>query len=241
MNEIIFLDETGSTNDWLKERCGELSDGTCVYAERQTAGRGRRGHIWEGAEGMLAMSVLLKNPADFGTLTARIGLAVCDAVSELYPTLTKIGIKWPNDIIIENRKVCGILCESVKIGDCLNVICGIGVNVSQDDDYFQKVNLPNGGSLKSLSGVELPKKILCERIAQHVILRSNEKFCDCYEEYKSKILNIGREVKIIRGNEERRAKAVDVAENGCLICEDENGRFEVNSGEVSVRGANGYL
>ena len=241
MNDFIFLDETNSTNDYLKERCCSLENGSCVFTERQTAGRGRRGHVWEGSDGMLAMSVLLKNPVDFENITARVGLAVCNAISELYPHILQIGIKWPNDIIIANRKVCGILCESVKIGDCVNVICGIGVNVSQSEEYFRQVNLPNAASLKMISGVEMPKKAICETITKHVILRSNEKFCDCYEEYKSKILNIGREVKIIRGNEERLAAAVDISENGCLVCEDENGRFEVNSGEVSVRGAEGYL
>lgn len=241
MNEIIFLNETSSTNDWLKKRCAELPDGACVTAERQTAGRGRRGHSWETAEGMLAMSVLLKNPRDLDTVTARIGLAVCDVISKLYPRIPEIGIKWPNDVIIENHKVCGILCESVKIGDCVNVICGIGVNVSQNDDYFQRVGLPNGGSLKMLSGAELPKKILCENIAERVIFRAAMLFSECYDEYRSRVVNIGREVIILRGSDKRRARAVDVAENGCLICEDERGRFEVNSGEVSVRGTEGYL
>lgn len=241
MSEIIFLKETSSTNDYLREYCETLSDKTCVLAERQTSGRGRRGHSWESAEGMLAMSVLLKDPPDVSTLTARIGLAVCDAVGELYPVLTGIGIKWPNDVIIEYRKVCGILCESVKICDCVNVICGIGVNISQNEEYFKSIGLTNAGSLKMLSGIELSKKDICEKILERVIIRSKEHFRDCFDEYRSRILNLGREVRIIRGNEERRAAAVDLSENGCLICEDKNGRFEVNSGEVSIRGVDGYI
>lgn len=242
MNKIIFLDETTSTNDWLRERCETLSDKTCVTAERQTSGRGRRGHGWETANGMLAMSILLKDPPDIPTLTARAGLAVCDVISELYPMLSvKTGIKWPNDVIIENHKVCGILCESVKIGDSVNVICGIGVNVSQSEEYFKTAGLPNAGSLKMLSGVELSKKLLCEKICERVIVRAAERFCGCYDEYKARVLNLGREVRILRGNDEKRARAVDVAEDGCLICEDESGRFEVNSGEVSIRGKEGYL
>ena len=240
MSVIFYLDETTSTNDWLRERCDVLSDGACVTAERQTLGRGRRGHSWDTAAGMLAMSILLKDPPDFMTLTARVGLAVCDAIEELYPDISA-GIKWSNDIIIENRKVCGILCESVKIGECLNVICGIGVNISQSDDYFKDMELPNAISLKTATDTEIPKKALCEKILEKVIIRSRQTFDECYDEYKARLLNLGREVKLIRGNEEQLARAVDISENGCLICENENGRFEVNSGEVSIRGKDGYL
>ncbi len=236
MSGIFYLDETTSTNDWLKERCDELSDGACVTAERQTLGRGRRGHAWDTAAGMLAMSVLLKDPPDFMTLTARVGLAVCDAIEEFG---IKAFIKWSNDIIIENRKVCGILCESVRKGEY--VICGIGVNISQSDDYFRKIGLPNAVSLKTVTNKDIPKKALCEKILEKVIIRSKQTFCECYDEYKARLLNLGREVKLIRGNEEQLARAVDIAENGCLICENESGRFEVNSGEVSIRGKDGYL
>lgn len=240
MNNIIFLEETSSTNDWLRERCNTLSDGACVISERQTSGRGRHGHLWDTAEGMLAMSVLLKDPPDFMTLTARVGLAVCDAIEELYPDI-KAGIKWSNDIIIENRKVCGILCESIKICECLNVICGIGVNISQSDDYFRHMELPNAISLKTATNTEIPKKVLCEKIYERVIFRAGECFKNCYEEYKNRVINIGREIRIIRGTSEIFAKASDIAENGCLICEDENGCFEINSGEVSIRGKEGYI
>lgn len=256
MSEIIFLEKTSSTNDWLRERCETLPDRTCVVAERQSAGRGRRGHGWETSEGMLAMSVLFRSPPDASTLTARIGLAVCDALSELYPMPeieNNIGIKWPNDILIHDRgaykKICGILCESVRIGayidndnsDNLNIICGIGVNISQSEEYFQAHGLPNAGSLKMLSGVELPKRTVCEKILEKAIIRVGERFCDCYEEYKARVMNLGREVRILREGHELRARAVDIAQNGSLICENQDGRFEINSGEVSVRGTEGYL
>ncbi len=238
MSGIFYLNETTSTNDWLRERCDVLSDGDCVTAEKQTLGRGRRGHSWDTAEGMLAMSILLKDPPDFMTLTARVGLAVCDAIEELG---INAGIKWSNDIIIENRKVCGILCESIKKGECLNVICGIGVNISQSDNYFKDMKLPNAISLKTVTNTEIPKKALCEKILEKTIFRSKQTFDECYEEYKARLLNLGREVKLIRGKEEQLARAVDIAKNGCLICENESGRFEVNSGEVSIRGKDGYL
>lgn len=241
MSNLIFLEETDSTNNYLRQHLGELSDGAAVTAERQTAGRGRRGHAWADSDGMLPMSVLLIDPLDRETLTARVGLAVCDAIGKMYASPPDIGIKWPNDIIASDHKVCGILCESVCLGDRVYVICGIGINISQSEDYFLSAGLLHAGSLKMLTGFAPDKRSLFESVAATVKNRSAKLFSECYDEFKSRLVNIGRKVKIIGTDGERIAIAEDVAPNGFLICRDENGVFEVGSGEVSVRGENGYL
>lgn len=150
MENVIFLEETDSTNNYIKRRLAELSDGCVVTARAQTAGRGRRGHNWTSSEDMLPLSILLKNPPERENLTARVGLAVCEAIESLCDTTA--AIKWANDIIVGSRKVCGILCESVFVGDCPNVIIGIGVNVSQSAEFFANAGLPNAGSLLMLTG-----------------------------------------------------------------------------------------
>lgn len=241
MSDLIYLEETDSTNNYLRLHLGELSDGAAVTAERQTAGRGRRGHSWADTDGMLPMSVLLIDPPDRETLTARVGLAVCDAIGKMYENPPEIGIKWPNDIIAADHKVCGILCESVCSGDRVYVICGIGINISQSEDYFLSAGLPHAGSLKMLTGFAPDKKSLFESIAKAAKIRAAKPFSECYDEFKARLVNIGRKVKIIGADGERIALAEDVAPNGFLICRDENGVFEVGSGEVSVRGENGYL
>lgn len=239
--KTIFLDETDSTNNYLKSHCNELCDQTTVTAQRQTAGKGRMGHSWADSSGILPFSVLLKDPVEPQNISARVGLAVCETLENALLRKFSVKIKWPNDIILENHKVCGILCESVRFGECLNVICGIGVNISQSEDYFIGAGLPNAGSVLSLTGEVLDRSTLLEEISERVIFRSKMPFKECFEEYKSRVINLGREVKIIRKNTEKTAFAEDISENGCLICRDENGLFEVNSGEVSVRGKEGYI
>lgn len=240
MSDIIFLDEVDSTNNYIKEHCGGLSDGCAVTARLQTAGRGRRGHGWAADKGMLPLSILLKDPLERDTLTARVGLAVCEAVEAVCGgTSASAAIKWPNDVIVCGFKVCGILCESVFFGDCANVIVGIGVNVSQSEDFFKASELPHAASLLMLTGIVPDRDRLLETIVDRVKKRAAMPFSECYAEYKARLVNIGREVRLISENGERTAFAVDVAPNGFLICRDDNGVFEVSSGEVSVRGTNG--
>ncbi|MGN0678095.1 MAG: biotin--[acetyl-CoA-carboxylase] ligase [Oscillospiraceae bacterium] len=240
MNSLIFLDECGSTNDYIREHLAELPDGAAVTARLQTAGRGRRGHTWSANDGMLPLSILFKNPIERDTLTARAGLAVCEALESVC-ILPEVSIKWPNDVIIAQKKVCGILCECSIMGDTACVICGIGVNVSQNEEFFRENNLPNGGSLLTITGTAPEREVLFRAIAERVKQRVETPFADCLGDFKARVLNIGRTVRIIGENRERTAVAVDIAPNGFLVCEDENGRFEVGSGEVSVRGENGYL
>lgn len=241
MKNIIFLEEVDSTNNYLKAHCETLSDGTAVTARIQTAGRGRRGHDWSTNDGMLPLSVLLKDPPECETLTARVGLAVCAAIAGTYPTPPEIGIKWPNDVIISSHKVCGILCESMRFGASTAVICGIGINISQDENYFREVVLPNAGSLLMLTGTAPERNALLEAVVREVVRRAAMPFADCLEEYRRRLVNLGRSVKILGADGGRIAEAVDVAPNGCLICRGEDGLFEVGSGEVSVRGLNGYI
>ena len=239
--KTIFFDEVDSTNNYLKAHCNELSDQTAVTALRQVAGKGRLEHSWEGCAEMLPLSILLKNPPEPENLSARAGLAVCEALEKAVSGQFSAGIKWPNDIILENHKVCGILCESARVGACLNVICGIGINIAQSEDYFRQAGLPNGGSILSITGLSIDRNELFERVAERVIFRCTMPFRECFDEYKKRVLNIGREVRLIKNGAEKIAFAEGVSEQGFLICRDENGVFEVNSGEVSVRGKEGYI
>lgn len=239
MPNIIYLDEVDSTNSYLKARCGELCDGDVVTARLQTAGRGRLGHEWAANEGMLPLSILLKNPPERENITARVGLAVCEALEELCEV--SAAIKWPNDIIIGSRKVCGILCESVTFGDITSIIIGIGVNVSQTADFFERAKLPNAASLLMLTGKAPKREKLTKTIAERVKLRATMRFAECYNEYRPRVINLGRQVRIISRKGERLAEAIDISESGFLVCRDENGAFDVSSGEVSIRGVDGYF
>ena len=187
---------------------------------------------------MLPLSVLLKNVSHPEAVTLCAGIAVCRAIEPFIGE--ELSIKWPNDIILRRHKLCGILCESAAKGDSLSIICGVGVNISQSAEYFKAAGLPYGGSLRSLAGAEPDRDALAEELARLIEEYSHKSFADIAEEYRRRCVTIGREVRLI-GREERIAFAEDIAENGALVCRDESGRFEVNSGEVSVRGLFGYV
>lgn len=236
----IKLDKVDSTNSYLKQNRSQLPDGTLVTAGLQTAGRGRRGHSWAADRGMLPFSLLLKNPPYPDCVTLCAGVAVCRAL-ESAVSGESFGIKWPNDIILRGFKLCGILCESVYSGDNIDIICGIGVNLSQSEEFFKQAELPHAASLKMLTGAVPEREALALDISERLYKFTRSGFAAIYGEYKSRCLTLGKTVKIIENGRERTAFAQDIAENGRLICADENGSFEVNSGEVSVRGLLGYI
>ena len=239
--KYIHLDEVDSTNSYLKQHRVGLPDGTLVTAGLQTAGRGRRGHDWLADRGMLPLSILLKNPPHPDAVTLCAAVAVCGALEKLFPQ-ESFGIKWPNDIILRGHKLCGILCESVCFGSSIDIICGIGVNISQTAEFFEKANIPHGGSIEMLTGVSVPdRESLAEDISERLYKFTREGFDAVSGEYKAHCLTIGKRIRIIENGNEREAFAEGIAPNGFLVCSDENGRFEVNSGEVSVRGLLDYI
>ena len=139
---IIRLKETESTNLYAKEHLSELSDRTVVIAERQTHGRGRFERTWiDLGDDNLFMTVVLK-PCDvfsevYPNLTQYLSLCVCK-VLESYGLNPKI--KWPNDVLIDGKKICGILSETVTQGEKLKgIVLGIGVNLNSSEESLSKI------------------------------------------------------------------------------------------------------
>ncbi len=238
---LIELAEVTSTNDFLKQRRHELNDGDAVTALVQTQGKGRSGHTWLCAEGMLPVSILIKQPAYPQNITLCCAVAVCEVLDEFYGSEYELSIKWPNDILLNERKLCGILCESVYFGESCDIVCGVGINLTQPQEYFIGAGLPYGGSLMMLTGKAPDRLSLAERLCERIYEFSRKSFADVYEQYKSRCITLGKDVRVISPRGERTAKAVDIAPDGNLICSDKDGSFAVNSGEVSVRGLYGYV
>jgi BirA family biotin operon repressor/biotin-[acetyl-CoA-carboxylase] ligase len=139
---IILLDETPSTNDvaWSYAQTPDCH-GLCVLAEQQTAGRGRRGRKWYSPPGQsILCSILIQNAEPSAALlTLAAPIAVIDAIASCCDL--DAAIKWPNDILLKNKKVAGILVESRKIGPQTVSVIGIGINVHQDKDCFAELPL----------------------------------------------------------------------------------------------------
>ena len=138
--KLTIVDVTGSTNDDLLEAGKQgAPHGTGLAARAQTAGRGRRGHKWDSTAGNLLLSIVLRpcvNPAKYSGLAAVSGLAVLEAL-EKQGLANEIGLKWPNDLVLEGRKLAGILTEASLSGRGVDhVVIGIGVNLRQRPDDF---------------------------------------------------------------------------------------------------------
>lgn len=142
--KLTIVDVTGSTNDDLLEAGKQgAPHGTGLAARAQTAGRGRRGHKWDSTVGNLLLSIVLRpsvNPAKFSGLAAVSGLAVLEAL-EKQGLASEIALKWPNDLVAQERKLGGILVEAARDNEGKPfVVCGIGVNVN-----YVPSEVPDGG------------------------------------------------------------------------------------------------
>lgn len=245
---ICYEEEIDSTNNKAKElgRIG-AEEGTLVIAEKQISGKGRLGRVWESPAGTgIWMSLLLRPeilPQYASRLTIVAGLDMCEAISEV--TGLKAMIKWPNDVVVEGKKICGILTEMSAEMDRINyIVVGIGVNVNMKE--FPK-SLPYASSLALLGGKEYSRKEILQSFL--------EKFEKDYEDYKAKpdlealkeryeasCINLHQKVRLIKKNEEVIAEAIGINNAGELIVRYEDGtEEEVLSGEVSVRGLYGYI
>ena len=246
--KIHHYHQIDSTNKEAKKLAanGER-EGTVVIAEEQLAGRGRSGRTWFAPQTGIWMSVILRppiSPADASKITLIAGLAVCEGIKAV--TGLPAQIKWPNDIVLHNKKVCGILTEmSAEMEKVNYIILGIGINVNISSFPEDIKNMAT--SLKIEGGKDYDRKEIVK-----AILTNLEKYYEAYlnkqdlenliEKYKSYCLTLGKEVKIIHRNEEFIGKAIDLTEEGELMVEKHDGQvITVFSGEVSVRGLYGYI
>ncbi|MBQ7986595.1 MAG: biotin--[Clostridia bacterium] len=185
------------------------------------------------------MSILLKpqgDISDISQLTLIAGLAVSRVID-------KAVIKWPNDVLMSNKKVCGILTEATsENGKIKNIIVGIGINVNNKD--FPQELSSKATSLYIETGKTYSRETLIYDITKEFFRMYDEFLADGFsvfkEEYADKCATLNKEVYVINNDEKRIAKAIGITEKGELIVES-NGKEEIiNSYEVSVRGLLGY-
>lgn len=244
---LIFLNEIDSTNNELKRlSAAGAEEGTVVVAERQLTGRGRRGRDWRSEDGKgICMSVLLKPdiaPEEVQAITLAASGAVCKAIDPY--TRSKPGIKWPNDILLNGKKVCGILTELMAEPDRVNsIILGIGINVYGKQEEFPEDIRGIATSLSEHSDLEISRS----RIAAKVLEEIEDLYLDFLEKRRTaKFLNIWRsfsitlgcDIYIYQGDRKWSGKALDVLDNGHLLVETPDGvRQAISSGEISIRNA----
>ncbi len=169
---IIKLNAIGSTNDFLKGlyKTQPLENFTIVIAENQTEGKGQRGNLWNTEPHKnLTFSLLLHNTLLPETSIFDLNIAISLSIIQLLEKLNipQLSIKWPNDILAENKKIAGILIENVfSSRENISSIIGIGINVNQTDFKF----LPQASSLHNTTGLTYDKDDLLQELRQQIIL-----------------------------------------------------------------------
>lgn len=245
ISEIRCFDVVESTNLYLKElaRSGGKS-GTVVIANAQSGGRGRMGRQFQSPRGKgIYISFLLRpdlNAEQLKPFTALAGLATCrsiDRICGLHPDL-----KWPNDLLLEGKKICGMLTELVTVpGEPAAVILGIGINVSQTAADFSPDVAAIASSLEQIGGQPVSRPRLAAALVEEVdaVYGSllSGKWEECLEEYRARCVHIGRQVRLMpMGGEGEIVTVLDVDEQFGLVVRDAAGQTRVVcSGEISVR------
>ncbi len=236
---VVFFEETVSTNAAAKElgRNG-APHGALVLCRRQTAGRGRRGRSWFSGEDAVAMTLLIcpNFPMEFGPrCIIAIALGVCRALRFFGADAR---IKWPNDIIADGRKLCGILLEADAAGF---VAAGIGVNVNQRE--FPADIMDTAGSLFFQIGRETdPNEVVARILAEIEPLLDacgdDASYAALLETYKTLSATIGSRVRVIAPDGEYCGMAAGLDALGLLVVKKDSGEIvTVSAGDVSIRGA----
>lgn len=239
---LVYLPTVDSTNQEVKRIASAYPHGTVVIAEQQTAGKGRLGRVWSSPNGTgLWFSILLKPEIalnQIAGITLVCGLGVCKAIRK-YTGLNAL-IKWPNDIIIGNKKICGILTEMTAEADRINyAVTGIGINVNTsefDGEIKHKATSLSIENNNVINRAELFKEIILSLETEFDNYFSNPD-SGIDEEYTSLCVTLGREVTVKRGNSTFSGKAVAVESTGDLVVRlSDSTAVKVSSGEVTVQG-----
>lgn len=244
---IFRYDECDSTNIRIKEMAETAKDNTIAIAETQTNGRGRKDRSWLSRPGAGAwFSCLVKPQKEMparlaGGLVFVAALSVAKALRKI--TNEDVRIKWPNDIVLNGKKLCGIMCEMRAKGMNLDyAVLGIGVNLLGVD--FPE-NLPFATSLEKEVGIEIaPMEFLKLFISEYEIDRAvweNEGLSSILNEIKPLSATIGQNVKAISDSETIEGVAKDILSDGTLIIDTDEGEKSFIAGDVSVRGIMGYV
>jgi BirA family biotin operon repressor/biotin-[acetyl-CoA-carboxylase] ligase len=254
LNQFVneYYESVDSTNDRIKQRAREgENQGLIISAGEQTAGKGRVGRKWESPSGESVYTSILLRPEDISlesvpTVTVVAAMAVRDALERLYGL--KGQIKWPNDIVIGGKKICGILTEmELKDGKVWYVVVGIGVNVhnqSFPDEIAYKATSVDLELEKTTGNTghrkELTRELWNSFKKYYNIFIETGDMSGLKEEYERHLANLGNRVRIEASEASYEATALGINNKGELLIEVDGEQRTIRTGEVSVRGIYGY-
>lgn len=246
--KVKYFENIDSTNVVASHMAEEGAEhGTLVFANQQTMGKGRRGRTWISKPGTgIYMTLILKPdilPNEASMLTLVSALAVVKALEEVAGIEGKI--KWPNDVVVNGKKICGILTEmSAQIDYISYIVVGIGINVLGEEIDEEIKNMATSLYLetgKKINRMEFMEKIWEKFEAYYEIFLKTKDMSALEKEYNSYLANCKEKVCVLDPKGKYEGTAQGINSQGELIVDTWEARRLVSSGEVSVRGIYGYV
>lgn len=234
MQNLVELDTVGSTNDHAKTLARNgYPHGTVVFAHEQTAGRGRQGNAWSSLSGNLFTTFILRpqlSAASTGQLSFVAAVALAETLRDILPPAATVGLKWPNDVFVNGRKVAGILLEAEADGvrPVSWVIVGIGVNITA---------APEEAIALSELGVSIAARDLLAKLDEKMDalygVWAQKGFEPIRNAWLEHAINVGKEIRVRLPKDDFRAKFVGIDKTGSLQIELADGTERlIASGEV---------
>lgn len=247
--EVLYFDTIDSTNTKAQELAEKgYPSGTLVVADKQESGKGRRGRSWVSPSGTgIFMTLMIKpdiNPNNASMLTLVAALAVAKAITSV--TGEEAMIKWPNDIVINGKKVCGILTEMNAQFDYINhIVVGIGINV-HNESFPEEISQMASSLMIEAGGKRFHRaQIIAETMLYfeqyYDTFLKTQDLSALVREYDELLVNRNKSVRVLDPKEPFDGKAMGITPKGELIVDTWESRKLVSSGEVSVRGIYGYV
>lgn len=247
--EVLYFDTIDSTNTKAQELAEKgYPSGTLVVADKQESGKGRRGRSWVSPSGTgIFMTLMIKpdiNPNNASMLTLVAALAVAKAITSV--TGEEALIKWPNDIVVNGKKVCGILTEMNAQFDYINnIVVGVGINV-HNESFPEEISQMASSLMIEAGGKRFHRaQIIAETMSYfeqyYDTFLKTQDLSALVREYDELLVNRNKSVRVLDPKEPFDGKAMGITPKGELIVETWESRKLVSSGEVSVRGIYGYV
>jgi BirA family biotin operon repressor/biotin-[acetyl-CoA-carboxylase] ligase len=236
---IIHLEEINSTNEYAKKNISQIEDMTAIYASRQTNGHGRLDRKWvDTGEDNLYLTIVLKpfkdlNPI-YANFTQYLSVILSMLLEEEYGL--KPQIKWPNDVLIEGRKIAGILAEgTTQGGEFQGLALGIGVNLNTSKEIIEKIDKP-ATSLFCETGVHITKEMFMEKLLTKFCLLYdsfiNNGFVSVRDYYIKRAFFLGTEITVNVLGAKHRGIAESITDDGSLILNENNTRNVYFIGDI---------
>jgi BirA family transcriptional regulator, biotin operon repressor / biotin---[acetyl-CoA-carboxylase] ligase len=235
---LVRLERVGSTNDEAKRLArGGADDHTLVWALEQTAGRGRRGRVWASPPGNLYVSLVLRPdapPAQAAQLSFAAALGLGEAITALVPPLVELRYKWPNDVLLNGRKIAGILLESEsgRDGGLDWLVLGVGVNITSHPPETER---PATSLRDEGAGAATPELVL-EGFARSLLVWTNRwlegGFGPIRAAWLRRASGVGEMIRVRLDREELVGRFAELDHDGALLLDTAAGRRRVTAGDV---------